>query len=82
MNLGEAELRALSRFRSFYGMAGGNEASPPPSRPEGSGTFRVATYNILSGQETGIMSGLRAMDQMGVDVAVFQETKVTNGIYP
>ena len=28
------------------------------------------------------MSGLRAMEQMGVDVAVFQETKVTNGIYP
>ena len=28
------------------------------------------------------MSGLRAMDQMGVDVAVFQETKVTHGVYP
>ena len=62
VSLGEAELRALLPFRSFYGMAGGNEASPPPSQPEGSGTFRVAIYNILSGSEVGIMSGLRAME--------------------
>ena len=73
MSLGEAEFRALVPLRSFYGMAGGNEASPPPSQLEGSGTFRVATYNILSGSEVGIsiMSSSRAMEQIGVDMAVF-----------
>ena len=82
VSLGEAEFRALVPLRSFYGMAGGNEASPPPSRLEGSGTFRVAAYNILSCSEVGIMSGSSVMEQIGVDMAAFQETKVTNGIYP
>ena len=71
-------------------MAGEIEATPPPSETEGSGTseegedgtFRIGTYNILTGQGGGIQSALRAVEAMGIDVGVFQETKLTGGIHP
>ena len=66
----------------FLRMTRAGEATPPPSRSEGSGTFKLGTYNIVTGQGGGIMSALRAMGKLGVDVGVFQETKVTRGIYP
>ena len=63
-------------------MTDADEAIPPPSQPEGSGTFRMATFNIRTGRGGGIMSALRAMEDLRVDVGVFQETKITNHIYP
>ena len=57
------------------------EANEPPSRTEGSGTFRLATYNVRSGRNGGLESALRAMDSLGVDIGLFQETKLTGDIY-
>ena len=62
-------------------MTGTNEVTPPPL-PGGSGTFKLGTFNIVTGQGGGIMSALRAMEKLGVDVGVFQEAKITGGIYP
>ena len=56
-------------------------ANEPLSRTERSGTFKVATYNVWSGQNGGLESALRAMDACGVDLGLFQETKLTKGIY-
>ena len=56
-------------------------ALSPPSRTGGSGTFRVAMYNVRSGRQGGLENALRAMDSLGVDLGVLQETKLTGGIY-
>jgi hypothetical protein len=56
-------------------------ASCPPSRADGSGSITVASYNIRSGCNGGLESALRAMEAMGVDIGIFQETKITGGIY-
>ena len=90
MTLGEAVSREFLPLRSLYAMAGEIAATPPPSETEGSGTseegedgtFRIGTYNILTGQGGGIQSALRAVEAMGIDVGIFQETKLTGGIHP
>jgi hypothetical protein len=56
-------------------------ASCPPSRADGSGSIAVASYNIRSGRNGGLESALRAMEAMSVDIGIFQETKITGGIY-
>jgi len=61
--------------------AAGLVANESPSRTEGSGTFRLATFNVRSGRAGGLESALRAMDALGVDIGLFQETKLTKGIY-
>ena len=53
----------------------------PPSRTEGSVTFCVAMYNVWSGQNGGLENALRAMDSLGVNLGVLQETKLTGSIY-
>ena len=53
-------------------------ANEPLSGTERSGTFRVGTYNIRSGRAGGMESALRAMDACGVDLGLFQETKLTD----
>jgi hypothetical protein len=52
-----------------------------PSRADVSGSIAVATYNIRSGRNGGLVSALRAMEGMGVDLGILLETKVTDGIY-
>ena len=57
------------------------EPQSTPSRTDGSETLSVATWNIRSGRNGGLESACRALDSLGVDVAVLQETKLTGGIY-
>ena len=56
-------------------------ARRPPSRADGRGSFTVATYNVRCGRNAGLESALRAMATMGVDLGIFTETKITDGIY-
>jgi hypothetical protein len=53
----------------------------PPSRPDGSGSIALASFNIQSGRNGGIEAALRAMKQMGFDIGFLLETKLTGGIY-
>ena len=39
------------------------------------------TYNICNGCNGGLESALRGMSQANMDLGIFQETKVTDGIY-
>ena len=55
-------------------MTAPREARPRPGR---SGTFTVATWNIRSGRNGGLESAARALESLGVDIAVLQETKLT-----
>jgi hypothetical protein len=52
-----------------------------PSQVDGSGSIAVATYIIRSGHNGGLVSALRVMKGMGVDLVILLETKVTDGIY-
>ena len=52
-----------------------------PSRTDGSGAFKLATWNIRSGRNGGLESALRALDALEVDIALLTETKLTKGIY-
>ncbi len=52
-----------------------------PSRPDGSGSIAIASFNIQSGRNGGLEAALRAMDQLGVDIRLLVETKLTRGIY-
>ena len=52
-----------------------------PSQADGRGSFTVATYNVCCGRNAGLESALRAMAMMGVDLGVFTETKITDGVY-
>jgi hypothetical protein len=56
-------------------------ARQPPSRADGRGSFSVATYNVRCGRNAGLESALRAMAATGVDLGIFTETKVTDGVY-
>jgi hypothetical protein len=53
----------------------------PPSRPDVSGSVALASFNIQSGCNGGMEAALRAMDQLGVDIRILVETKLTEGIY-
>eukprot|EP00978_Attheya_sp_CCMP212_P005624 scaffold12601_cov43-Attheya_sp.AAC.1 len=44
-------------------------------------TIRLASYNISNGRAGGLEAALHAMTQANVVVGVFQETKLTDGIY-
>ena len=43
--------------------------------------LRFGTYNIQNGQNGRLESELRGMKKSNVDVMVFQETKIADGIY-
>jgi hypothetical protein len=53
----------------------------PPSRPDGSGSVALASFNIQSGRNGGIEAALRAMEQMGIDIGFLLETKLMGRIY-
>ena len=48
---------------------------------EGRKTIRFGTYNIRSRWNSELESELRGMGKSNMDVRVFQETKLTEGIY-
>ena len=52
-----------------------------PSPTEGSGSVTLASFNIRSGRNRGLEAALRAMNQLGVDIEILMETKLTGGIY-
>ncbi len=52
-----------------------------PSRPDGSGSIALTSFNIRSGLNGGLEAALRAMDQLGVDIGFLMETKLMGGIY-
>lgn len=66
-------------------VTGINAAQDVPSRTDGSGTtgeeFSDATWNIWSGRNGGLESACKSLDSTGVNIALLQETKLTNGIY-
>ena len=43
--------------------------------------IRFGTYNIQNGRNEGLELVLRGMSQANMDLGIFQETKVTDGIY-
>ena len=43
--------------------------------------IRFGTYNICNGRNGGLESELRGMSQANMYLVIFQETKVTDGIY-
>ena len=51
----------------------------PPTR--GVVPIRFGTYNICNGRNGGLESALRGMSQANTDMGIFQEKKVTEGIY-
>ena len=44
--------------------------------------IRFVTYNIRNGPNRGLESALMGIYQANMDLGIFQETKVTGGIYP
>ena len=47
----------------------------------GTVTIRFGTYNICNGRNGGTKSALMGMYQATMDLGIFQEKKVTDGIY-
>ena len=43
--------------------------------------IRFVTYNICNGRNGGLDSALRGMSQANMNLEIFQETKLTNGVY-
>ena len=43
--------------------------------------IRFSTYNIRNGRNGGLELSLRGMSQANNDLGIFQETKLTDGIY-
>ena len=56
-------------------------ATQGPGTANTSTKITVVTYNIQSGRNGRLESALRAMDQMNVDLGLFTEAKLTDGIY-
>ncbi len=53
-----------------------------PSKPEGSGTFRIATWNIVDGRGGRMTHAAAGLAQMGVGLAVLTETKLVDDRHP
>ena len=43
--------------------------------------IRFVTYNIRNGRNRGLESALMGVSQANVDLGIFQETKVADGVY-
>ena len=61
-------------------MVGCMDSLTPP-QPGCSGTFRMATWNIVDGKGGILTQAAAGLAQMGVDIAVLQETKIVNEKY-
>ena len=56
------------------------ETPSAPLQPRGSGTFRIATWNIVDGRR-GLAAAAKGMDQMGVGNTLLTKTKIVNKRY-
>ena len=56
--------------------------TPAPSRPEGSGTFRMATWNIIDGRGRRLMQAAAGLAQMEVGLGVLTEMKLVDDRHP
>jgi hypothetical protein len=56
--------------------------TPAPSQPEGSGTFRMATWNIVDGRGGQLKQAAAGLAQMRVGLAVLTETKLVDDRHP
>ena len=52
------------------------------SLPEGSGTFRMATWNIVDGRRGRLVQAAAGLAQMRVGLAVLMETKLVDNRHP
>jgi hypothetical protein len=53
-----------------------------PSLPEGSGTFRMATWNIVDGRRGRLAQAAAGLVQMRVGLAVLTETRLVDDRHP
>jgi hypothetical protein len=53
-----------------------------PPLPGGSRAFTLSAWNIHCGHNVGLSSGAKGLVQMGVGLAIFMETKVTDDHHP
>ena len=56
--------------------------TPAPSQLEGSGTFRMATWNIVDGRGGRLTQAAAGLAQMEVGLAVLTETKLVDNRHP
>jgi hypothetical protein len=56
--------------------------TPAPSQLEGSGTFRMATWNIVDGRGGRLMQAAAGLAKMEVGLAVLTETKLVDDRHP
>jgi hypothetical protein len=56
--------------------------NPAPSGQEGSGTFWMATWNMVDGRVMRLKQAATGLAQMGIGVAVLTETKFVDDWYP
>jgi hypothetical protein len=52
--------------------------NPAPSGQEGSGTFRMATWNIVDGRGGRLKQAAAGLVQVGIGVAVLTKMKFVN----
>ena len=43
--------------------------------------IKFSTYNIRNGRNRGLKLALRGMSLANIDLEIFQETKITDGMY-
>ena len=53
-----------------------------PSKPEGSGTFWMATWNIVDGRRGRLAQAAAGLAQMRVGLVVLMEMKLVDDIHP
>ena len=53
-----------------------------PSKPEGSETFRMVTWNIVDGRRGRLAQVAAGLAQMRVGLAVLMETKLVDNRHP
>jgi hypothetical protein len=63
-------------------MASESMVTSTPPQPGGSGTFRMATWNVVDGKQGRLKKLARRLAQMEVDVAVLTKTKFVCNKHP
>ncbi len=53
-----------------------------PSKLEGSGTFRMAAWNIVNGRGGRLTQAAAGMAQIGIGLEVLMETKIVDDRHP
>jgi hypothetical protein len=58
------------------------DRNPIPSGQKGSGTFRMAAWNIVNGRGGRLTQVAAGMAQIRIGLAVLMETKIVDDRYP